>query len=150
MRIGRKDYNLKVAVEFVGFIKGIHRFGQAAGMAIDTDDPAACVIMDTFHLFRGGSGFNGIKLIQGQLIADFHWNDVPGNIPREQQGDQHRVYPGDGILPLTQALKDLKAINYKRTLSLEIFNREYWKQDPKLVAKNGLRKMRDCIAKAGV
>jgi 2-keto-myo-inositol isomerase len=51
---------------------------------------------------------------------------------------------------LIQVLKDLKAINYRRTLSLEIFKRDYWKQDPKLVAKNGLSKMRDCIAKAGV
>ena len=150
MRIGRDDYNIKVAFEFVGFFKGIHRLGQAAGIALDTDDPAACLIMDTFHLFRGGSGFNGIKLIQGELIADFHWNDVPGDIPREKQGDEHRIYPGDGVLPLTQVLKDLKAINYRRTLSLEIFHREYWKQDPKLVAKNGLRKMRECIAKAGV
>ena len=150
MRIGRQDYNLKVAVEFVGFLKGIHSFGQAAGMALNTDDPAACVVMDTFHLFRGGSGFNGIKLIQGQLIADFHWNDVPGNIPREKLRDQDRVYPGDGVLPLTQVLKDLKVIGYRRTLSLELFNREYWKQDPKRVATDGLRKMRECLAKAGV
>jgi 2-keto-myo-inositol isomerase len=150
MRIGRDDYNIKVAFEFVGFLKGIHRLGQAAGIALDTNDPAACLIMDTFHLFRGGSGFNGIKAIQGELIANFHWNDVPGDIPREKQGDEHRIYPGDGILPLTQVLKDLKAINYRRTLSLEIFHREYWKQEPRQVAKDGLRKMRECIAEAGV
>jgi sugar phosphate isomerase/epimerase len=150
MRIGRNDYNIKVAFEFVGFFKGVYRMGQAAGIALDTDDPAACLIMDTFHLFRGNSGFNGIKLIQPDLIANFHWNDVPGDIPREKQGDEHRLYPGDGILPLTQVLKDLKAIGYRRTLSLEIFHREYWKQDPKLVAVNGLNKMRECIAKAGV
>lgn len=150
MRIGRDDYNIKVAFEFVGFLKGIHRLGQAAGIALDTNDPAACLIMDTFHLFRGNSGFNGVKLIQGDLIGNFHWNDVPGDIPREKQGDEHRIYPGDGVLPLTQVLKDLKAINYRRTLSLEIFNREYWKQDPKQVAQDGLRKMRECIAKAEV
>jgi sugar phosphate isomerase/epimerase len=150
MRIGRDDYNIKVAFEFVGFFKGIHRLGQAAGVAIDTNDPAACLIMDTFHLFRGDSGFNGIKLIQPELIADFHWNDVPGDIPREKQGDEHRIYPGDGVLPLVQALKDLKAINYRRTLSLEIFCRKYWEQDPKQVAADGLRKMRECVAKAEV
>lgn len=150
MRIGRDDYNIKVAFEFVGFFKGIHRVGQATGIALDTNDAAACLIMDTFHLFRGGSGFNGIKLMQPNLIANFHWNDVPGDIPREKQGDEHRIYPGDGVLPLTQVLQDLKAIHYRRTLSLEIFHREYWKQDPKVVAKNGLQKMRECIAKANV
>jgi 2-keto-myo-inositol isomerase len=150
LKIGREEFGIIVAVEFVGFMKGVYRLGQACAMAIDTDDADACLIADTFHLFRGGSGFNGLKHIQGSLIADFHWNDVPGDVPREQQGDEHRVYPGDGVLPLTQALKDLKAIGYTRTLCLEIFNREYWKQDPKAVAENGLRKMRECIAKAEV
>lgn len=150
LKIGREEFGITVAVEFVGFMKGVYRLGQACSMAIDTDDPTACLIADTFHLFRGGSGFNGLKQIQGGLIANFHWNDVPGDVPREQQGDEHRLYPGDGVLPLPQALKDLKAIGYTRTLSLEIFNREYWKQDPKVVAENGLRKMHECIAKAGV
>jgi sugar phosphate isomerase/epimerase len=153
LEIGRKEYGLIVAVEFVGFMKGVHRLGQAVAMAVDTGDPDACLIADTFHLFRGGSGFGGLKHIQGSLIADFHWNDVPGDVPREQQGDEHRIYPGDGILPLQQALRDLKTIGYSRTLSLELFNRAQWeqvKQDPKIVAAEGLRKMRACLEAAGV
>ena len=150
MKIGRDDYGIKVAVEFVGFMKGVYRFGQAAAIALDADDPAACIIMDTFHLFRGGSGFNGLTKVRGDLFAHFHWNDVPGDVPREQQGDEHRLYPGDGILPLGQALKDLQEIGYTRALSLEIFKRDYWEMDPKVVAARGLEKMRACIQTAGV
>lgn len=150
LKIGREEYGLIVAVEFVGFMKGVHRFGQAAAIAIDADDPNACIIADTFHLFRGGSGFNGLKLVNGSILAHFHWNDVPGDVPREEQSDGHRLYPGDGILPLTQALKDLKAIGYSGALSLETFNQEHWKQDPKTVAANGLQKMLASIAKAEV
>lgn len=150
LKIGREEFGITVAVEFVGFMKGVHRIGQACAIALDADDPTACLIADTFHLYRGASGFNGLKHIQGSLIADFHWNDVPGDVPREQMGDEHRIYPGDGILPLTQALQDLKAIGFTRTLSLELFNREHWKMDPKVVAQTGLQKMRDCIAKANV
>ena len=148
MKIGREEFGIKVAFEFVGFLKGIHRLGQACAIGIDADDPEACLIADTFHLFRGGSGFNGLKHLDGNFIANFHWNDVPGDIPREEQGDEHRLYPGDGILPLTQVLKELKTIGYTRTLSLEIFKRAYWEQDPKLVAETGLHKMRACIATA--
>ncbi|HPO12697.1 MAG TPA: sugar phosphate isomerase/epimerase [Candidatus Hydrogenedentes bacterium] len=150
LKIGREEFGITVAVEFVGFMKGVHRIGQACAIALDADDPTACLIADTFHLYRGASGFNGLKHIQGSLIADFHWNDVPGDVPREQMGDEHRIYPGDGILPLTQALQDLKAIGFTRTLSLEMFNREHWKMDPKVVAQTGLQKMHDCIAKAKV
>lgn len=112
LEIGRKDYNLIVAFEFVGFMKGIYRFGQAAGVAIDTDDPDACLIMDTFHLYRGGSGFNNVKKVRGDLFANFHFNDLPDNPPREQLGDEHRIYPGDGMLPLKPLLKDLVTIGY--------------------------------------
>jgi 2-keto-myo-inositol isomerase len=33
-------------------------------------------------------------------------------------------------------------------LSLELFNREYWKQDPLEVAKTGLTKMKASVEKA--
>ena len=150
IEIGRDEFGITVAFEFVGFFKGVHRLGQASAIALDANDSDACLIADTFHLFRGDSGFKGVRHLDGDFIANFHWNDVPGDVPREEQGDKHRVYPGDGILPLTQLLKDLKAINYTRTLSLELFNEAYWKLGAKAVAETGLRKMRECIAAAEV
>lgn len=150
LKIGREEYGITVAFEFVGFMKGVHRFGQATAVALDANDREACLIMDTFHLFRGGSGFDGISKVQGNLIANFHWNDVPGDVPREEQGDEHRLYPGDGILPLTQVLQDLKATGYDKALSLEIFNRAYWEQPAEQVSRDGLQKMRECVAAAEV
>ncbi len=150
LKIGREEYGIIVAFEFVGFFKGIHRFGEAAGIAIDIDDRDACLIMDTFHLYRGGSGFNGLKHINANFIADFHFNDVPSTPPRNELGDKHRIYPGDGILPLVQLLKDLDSINYRGPLSLELFNREHWKQNPLDVAKTGLKKIMDLITEANV
>ena len=150
LEIGREEYGIIVAFEFVGFFKGIHRFGEAAGIAIDANDKDACLIMDTFHLYRGGSGFNGLKHINADFIADFHFNDVPSTTPRDELGDKDRIYPGDGILPLVQLLKDLDSINYRGPLSLELFNREHWKQKPLDVAKTGKKKIMDLILKAGV
>lgn len=145
LKIGREEFGIIVACEFVGFLKGIHRLGLAAAIALDADDPDACLICDTFHLYRGGSGFNGLSQLGPKFIADFHWNDVPADPPREQLGDEHRIYPGDGILPLRQVLGELLTIHYTGPLSLETFNREHWKQDPALVAKTGLAKMREQV-----
>ena len=148
LRIGREEFGLKIAFEFVGFFKGVHRLGQACAVAIDADDPDACLIMDTFHLFRGGSGFEGIRHLNGSFIADFHWNDVPSDPPRQAQGDEHRLYPGEGILPLTQVLRDLRSINYTGPLSLELFRKEHYAQEPGTVAKVGLDRMGACVAAA--
>jgi len=148
IKIGRDDYNIIVACEFVGFLKGVHRLGQGAAIALDADDPDACLVADTFHLYRGGSGFEGIRHLNGGFIAVFHWNDVPASPPREKLEDQHRIYPGDGILPLKRALHLLREIDYRGPLSLEMFNRDHWQQDPALVAKTGMEKMRALIASA--
>ena len=145
-----REYGITIAFEFVGFFKGIHRLGQAVAVALDANDPDARLVADTFHLYRGGSGFNGIRHLNGSFIAVFHWNDVPAGSVAEQLGDADRIYPGDGILPLKELLRDLSRIGFRGPLSLEMFNREHWKQDPRVVAETGLKKMRDLIAHAGV
>ncbi|MFA6241310.1 MAG: sugar phosphate isomerase/epimerase [Candidatus Hydrogenedentales bacterium] len=148
LKIGREEYGILPALEFVGFVKGVNRLGFASGMAIDANDSDAAIVADTFHLYRGGSGFNGVKHLNGSFIADFHWNDISADVPQDQAADEHRIYPGDGILPLVPLLKDLASINYTGPLSLELFNREHWAMDPKIVAETGLRKMREVIEKA--
>lgn len=148
LRIGREEFNITVACEFVGFLKGVNRLGQAAAIAIDADDPGACLIADTFHLHRGGSGFEGLAHVNGAFIAVFHWNDAPASPPAGEQKDEHRVLPGDGVLPLARALEILKAIGYKGPLSLELFNRDLWKRDSLETARLGMAKMRECVAGA--
>lgn len=148
LEIGKEEFGITVAFEFVGFLKGVHRLGQACAIAVDADHPDACLIADTFHLYRGGSGFDGLAHLDGGFIADFHWNDVPADPPRDQLGDEHRIYPGDGILPLEKTLRHLVAIGYRGPLSLEMFNRDHWKQDPRQVAATALQKTRDLVASA--
>ena len=148
LRMGRDEFGVLPAFEFVGFAKGVNRLGFSSGMAIDANDRDAGIVADTFHLFSGGSGFNGVRHLNGSFIADFHWNDLPGDLAPEAARDEHRIYPGDGVLPLAPLLKDLLAINYTGPLSLELFNKEHWAMDPKVVAETGLRKMREVVEKA--
>ena len=150
IKIGMNEYGIQPMFEFIGFLKGMHRLGQACAVAIDADDPNAIVLPDTFHLYRGGSGFSGVKQIGGDFIGNFHWNDVPASPGQFELGDKDRIYPGDGILPLTQCFKDLKAIGYTKAVSLELFNRDLWAQDPMQVGRDGLKKMLDNIKAAGV
>jgi sugar phosphate isomerase/epimerase len=103
------------------------------------------ILADVYHLFRGNSGFESLKMIDGSVIEIFHMNDYPGDIPREKQEDKDRIYPGDGVAPLKQILTDLNQMSGQKILSLELFNRTYWAQDPLLVAKTGLEKLRNSV-----
>ena len=135
-------------VEVWGSSKNLHRLGQSMFVVIESGHPKACLLPDVYHIYKGGSDFNGLKLLSPRAIQVFHLNDYPADPPRETIGDRDRVYPGDGIAPLTQILQDLHANGSRAVLSLELFNPTYWKQDPLAVAKTGLAKMKAAVNKA--
>lgn len=122
-----------------------YHVGQAMMAAAIANEPGVRILADVFHLYRGDSGFDCIKMLDGSVIEIFHMNDYPGTIPREQLQDKDRIYPGDGVAPLKRLLTHLKNMSGPKILSLELFNRDYWNQDPMLVAKTGLEKMKKVV-----
>lgn len=135
-------------IELWGFSKNLHRLGQSMFVVIESGHPKACLLPDVFHIYKGGSDFTGLKQISPQAIHIFHLNDYPADPPREKITDRDRVYPGDGIAPLTQILRDLHDNGSRAVLSLELFNPAYWNQDPLTVAKTGLAKMKAAVNRA--
>lgn len=129
-------------VEVWGFSKVLTRLGQAAFVAIESGHSQACVLPDVYHLYKGGSNFAGLGLLNGNRIHVFHVNDYPDTPPRAAIKDSDRVYPGDGVAPLPEILATLKQIGFHGHLSVELFNQKYWHQDPLLVAKTALEKLR--------
>jgi sugar phosphate isomerase/epimerase len=135
-------------VEVWGFSKSLSRLGETMLVALEARHPKACVLPDVYHLYKGASEFTGLKMVAGSAIHVFHMNDYTKDPPRETIKDADRVYPGDGIAPLGDVLRTLFSNGFHGVLSLELFNPEYWKQDPLAVAKKGLEKMKESVAKA--
>jgi sugar phosphate isomerase/epimerase len=134
-------------LEFWGSSKVLWHLGQVLMIAAVANDSDARILPDIYHLFRGNSGFNGLKILDGRMIEIFHLNDYVSSKPRENQVDADRVYPGDGVAPMSQILTDLSRMAGEKILSLELFNRSYWEQDPLTVARTGLRKMKAAVAR---
>jgi len=150
LEMGINDYGIIPAIKFLQFLPQSNRIGQASAIALNSDHPEAKIIADTFHLYAGRSGFNALKHIRGSFIATFHINDVPASPPPGELEDEHRIYPGDGILPLGEILNDLKESGFRDFVSLQLFNPELWEQDFLEVAKTGLEKTVSVIEQAGV
>lgn len=132
-------------LEVWGFSKNLSRLGETALVAIESGHPQAAMLLDVYHLYKGGSGFSGLKLLGGRGMHVFHVNDYPAAPARDKISDAERVYPGDGVAPLKQIFRDLRDGGFRGVLSLELFNRSYWKQDPLLVARTGLEKTRAAV-----
>jgi sugar phosphate isomerase/epimerase len=125
--------------------KPLHRLGDAAFVAIESGHARACILADVFHLYRSGSDFKGIHLLTADALPHLHMNDYPATPGRDGITDAARVYPGDGVAPLKDMLRDLRNLGFRGMLSLEVFNRDYWKQDALQVAKTGLEKMKAVV-----
>jgi sugar phosphate isomerase/epimerase len=135
-------------VEFWGGSQSLRRLSEAAFVAIESGHPRACILADVYHMYKGGSSIQGLSLLGGAAIHVIHMNDYPASPPRATISDADRVYPGDGIAPMGELLRILNSIGFKGYFSLELFNREYWKQNARTVARTGLEKMRAVVASA--
>jgi len=144
LMLGRK-YNVMPLLEFWGASGTLYNFGQALAIAAAANDADARLLPDVYHMFRGGSGFDCLKLVNGKVIDIIHMNDYPSSKPANEQNDEDRIYPGDGVAPIKQILVDLRAMGGPKTLSLELFNKEYWAEDALNVARRGLEKMKSLV-----
>jgi sugar phosphate isomerase/epimerase len=135
-------------LEFWGSSKSLSTLAEAAFIAAAAKHPNACILTDVYHLYRGGSDFDGLRLIAGSALPVMHFNDVPPTPAREQLKDEHRIYPGDGIAPIPALLQTLAKNGAQTALSLELFNKQYWSQPAEEVLKTGIAKMRATVDKA--
>lgn len=147
VEVGR-EYGVTPILEFWGHSQILCRLGEALLVAGESGAPEACILGDVFHMYKGGGTFEALKLIGPQTLALVHMNDYPAEPPRNVITDAQRVYPGDGVAPLDQILSDLARAGYTGMLSLELFNRDYWEQDPRTVVQTGLAKMKAAVASA--
>jgi sugar phosphate isomerase/epimerase len=141
------EVGLVPQLELWGFSKNLHRLGECVGVAMETGHPKACVLADVYHLYKGGSDFHGIRMLGLDAVQVLHMNDYPAEPPREKIDDSHRVYPGDGVAPIPELLRLLQKSGGRKVLSLELFSRQYWSEDPLTVAKTGLAKMKTVVRK---
>jgi 2-keto-myo-inositol isomerase len=135
-------------LELWGFSRSLCRVGEVAGVAIESGHPNACLLLDVFHIYKGGSAFDSLRFLNGNTLPVLHMNDYPAAPPRDRINDAARVFPGDGSAPLKSMLRTLRDIGFRGYLSLELFNPEYWKQDPHLMARTGLEKMKAVVRAA--
>jgi 2-keto-myo-inositol isomerase len=129
-------------LELWGFSKNLNRLGECVAVAMETGHPKACVLADVFHLYKGGSKIQSIRLLGPTAIQVLHMNDFPSEPGREKIDDSFRIYPGDGTAPLKELLHLLHQTGGQKVLSLELFNRACWAQDALEVARTGLEKMK--------
>lgn len=133
-------------LEMWGFQRNFQDVAEVTYVAMKSRHPAARVLLDVFHLYRGNSSLDMLTLMAPDAVEMFHMNDYPAGYPWQTITDADRIYPGDGIAPIADTLKILlRGRTTPLVLSCELFNKAYYQQDAFTVAKTSLAKMRSIV-----
>ena len=108
----------------------------------------ASLLLDVFHLYKSGTPFAALKQINGASLHVIHLNDYPQAAESSTLNDGSRIYPGDGVAPLRQILRDLRDSGFRGYFSLELFNRDYWTRSADENLKTAMEKIRATVRAA--
>lgn len=144
LAIGRET-GVMPQLEFWGASPVFWHLGQGLMALAATAEADARLLPDIYHLFRGGTDFAALSLLNPAYVEVFHLNDFLADKPRLEQSDADRVFPGDGVAPITEVLRYLAEAPGHCVLSLELFNRAYWERPALEVAQEGLAKMQQVV-----
>jgi len=126
-------FGLRIAFEFVGFGKQMNNLVIANKLINEAGRKNGGLLFDTFHFYRGNCNLEDLNQVPDEKIFMVHINDVMDK-PRETIRDQDRLYPGLGVVNLKEIVKKIQSKNYQGFYSVEIFNEDYWQDDPFKVA----------------
>ena len=145
LRVG-KEMGVTPMLELWGHSATLHRLGEIMYVMVEANEPNAAMLLDVYHIYRGGSDFSGLRHVDGVAVQVLHMNDYP-SIPFQDIKDKDRVYVGDGVAPVPEILRTMRATGFRGVLSLELFNPTYWKDDVEHVLRKGLESMKQAVAK---
>jgi 2-keto-myo-inositol isomerase len=116
--------------EFLGFEDcSVNSLRLALKILDKLDHPQLGLVIDTFHFFLSGDPLELIAEIRPGKLFVFHVNDAE-NLPRRELLDEHRLLPGEGVIPLRTIWDALRKRELVDHVSLELFRPEYWKRPP--------------------
>lgn len=125
-------------LELWGHSPRLSTLAEVLYVALASGRPEARLLLDVYHLYKGGNAIDSLRLLSASAIGLFHVNDYPALPPRASIADKHRVWPGDGVAPLAELAGLLRDAGYTGFLSVELFNPDYWLGDALSTARTGL------------
>lgn len=111
-----REEGAELAFEFMGFDWSAVRTLPEA-LAVHSGP----IVVDTFHWALGDGSLAGLKACDPTRIAVVHVNDAP-SADLQHLGDEDRVLPGEGVLPMAPFYGALAEIGYDGVLSVEVFS----------------------------
>jgi 2-keto-myo-inositol isomerase len=141
--------DVRLAFEFLGKPRcAVPTLDMAIEIVEQVDRRNVGLVIDTFHFHAGGSSLDDIVRVPAEQLVVLHVNGCE-DLPRKQLTDAHRLYPGEGAIPIGEILRRLRTTGWDGVASVEIFRPEYWGQEPREVARTAYERAAAVLTDAG-
>lgn len=135
--------NIRPSLEFMSLAKYYNTLEETCDILDAVDHPKASLVLDTWHIWRSSSLENCLlERVKPEWISVIHYTDARKDVPKYNQRDGDRKMPGEGVMDLTSFCNRLNSMNRKIWLSLNVYDKTLWHEDPLRVASRGLFAMK--------
>ena len=128
------EYDIRLALEYLGFSDFVNCIKRALAIYNEVKSKNVGLLVDTYHMYKAGDQLSDLEKIPYGFIFFVHIANVL-DVPKEKITDAEREYPSQGKLDLLPVLKLLESKGYNGYLSVELFRKDYWEEDPLKVAR---------------
>ncbi len=133
---------LRVCYEALAWGRHVNRWRQSWDIVRLADHPALGLCLDSFHSLSLGDDVEGLAAVPAEKLFFLQLADAPKlSMDVLSWSRHHRLFPGQGELPVVDFLKGVLAAGYRGPLSLEIFNDEFRAAPSRRIARDGLRSL---------
>lgn len=138
------ERGLRLAFEPIGSASCcVRSLEMAMDIVAAVDRTNVGLVVDAFNLFLYDQWRNPaiLRQVPAEKIFIYHIDDSD-DLPIDKLDHCHRLFPGNGVIPLTDISKELATIGYDGVCSLELFNPGYWQLNARDVFDIGAQKVR--------
>jgi len=137
-----QPYGVRLAFEPIGDKRWcVRSLDQALEIvnAVNRDDVGLALDSINLFLYNRLENINTIDDVPLNKLFVYHIDDCE-DLPLGVLDHCHRLYPGDGCIPLEAITEKLHNKKYNEICSVELFRPEYWELEPEEVIKTAAEK----------
>lgn len=134
-----RSRGMRIALEPICFGRHVRDFVDGWSVVRYTNHTAIGLMLDSFHAFMTGTPLTEIANIPGEKIFLIELSDFAKTaLEKIEISRNYRLFPGEGLSPISDFLHYVEKAGYQGCLSVEVFNALYRYSDPFEVAYRGV------------
>lgn len=128
-------------IEFIGQTDLINNFSICKKF-IDEVGNGCRMVIDSYHLWRGGGSVDDFVGIDASQVSVFHISDADRMILREDHRDSDRVMPLDGKIELEKFAMNVKNVDSNCFVNIGVYNKKLWLMNSFEMCRDSLKRLR--------